>query len=54
MQVPFIASAKCYDVQSCLRNQRCMYGKMNDDKKWENCFTPPCSDLPTTPTEVQP
>ena len=42
---PFMQDAKCYDYDSCGRNQRCMYGKIGSRGEWENCFTPPHSPL---------
>jgi hypothetical protein len=46
----FTEHVKCYSPSSCLRNQRCMYGKLNADKEWENCFTPSSSEQASTPT----
>ena len=49
-KLPFIAHEKCYDFNSCARNQRCMYGKIGATGKWDNCFTPTSPALAVQPT----
>ena len=49
-KLPFIAHEKCYDFNSCARNQRCMYGKIGATGKWDNCFTPTSPALTVQPT----